>query len=400
MWRDDAGMRNAAAVLLALAALSLAARADEAATDAPPPDPVWLQYESAFQLSAEGRFGESEETLERLVREHPEHPAAALAKDILRMLDAQAAGDARLNGDGATETPHERDVWRDPPAGPGPALPADLGKRLRAEKPSALARAELAILQTAHGIAAGAEFCTMADCDDVRPFVVSILVGGGAGLGISLAATGGGITAGRTLALNSGTGWGVWHGIAINLIAETELDTPFFATMLAAQALGTAAGGLIGYHLRPGAGDVSLANSAGIWSGVLMLLLNAATEFELIDGSRLAAALLAATDVGLLAGALVARETPMSRGRTLIIDAGGILGMLLGFGIDVLIQGEQFQPGPFFGLGIGGTVAGLATATALTKSWDLTEDAAAGPEPRTMLIPIDGGAILTLSQDF
>ena len=61
----------------------------------------------------------------------------------------------------------------------------------------------------------------------------------------------------------------------------------------------------------------------------------------------------------------------MSRGRSLLIDAGGLLGTLGGLAIPAFADTEN---APLIGAaGLGGMVAGLSLATYLSRDWD--EDA-------------------------
>jgi len=97
--------------------------------------------------------------------------------------------------------------------------------------------------------------------------------------------------------------------------------------LLGGQLLGIGAGRLAWTELRPSAGDVALASSVGLWSGVVAALLIAEADTY---GPTMGT-LLFCSDVGLIAGGLIASSAPMSRGRTLLLDADGLLGMPLRF---------------------------------------------------------------------
>src|SRR2546422_549044 len=71
-------------------------------------------------------------------------------------------------------------------AAPKLELHRDLGELLRDEKPSGLARAELASGQTLHGAILGIELCVIAECKDARAWVALPMVGAGLGLTGSL----------------------------------------------------------------------------------------------------------------------------------------------------------------------------------------------------------------------
>jgi hypothetical protein len=255
------------------------------------------------------------------------------------------------------------------------------------EEPTPLARAELAIVQTAHGIALGAETCTLAECDDTRAWVLSMIGGGGLGLGLSLGWTGDGIKPGHALLLNSSVGWGFWNGLAISGVAGLDDGREVAGFFMASKLTGLGLGFLLKGPWDPGAGDVALTNTVGIWSGVVVLLAHAATGFEARE-EAVWGTLLAAADAGLLGGALLSRRFPMSRGRTLMIDVGGVLGMLGGMGVMLLLQGDDVEDAPLFTSAIVGTVAGLGTATYLTRNWDVPD-----VPGELAIVPTEGGAL-------
>ena len=94
-----------------------------------------------------------------------------------------------------------------------------------------------------------------------------------------------------------------------------------------------------------------------------------------LSGDAFVGTLLAASDLGLIGGSILSRYYPMSRGRTLIIDAGGIIGILLGAGANVIIATSADDLSQFVGFGImaASTAGGLALATYLTRDWDVPD---------------------------
>jgi hypothetical protein len=109
-------------------------------------------------------------------------------------------------------------------------------------------------------------------------------------------------------------------------------------------------------------------NTAGIWAGIYTLMtlyVSGASG----SASGLFGALLVASDVGLVAGGLLARQFPMSRGRTLLLDAGGILGGLLGLGTYVIAVPNDFGRGTV-GAVLAGSLTGMAAAALLSRDWD------------------------------
>ncbi|MFP2899949.1 hypothetical protein, partial [Corallococcus sp. 4LFB] len=241
------------------------------------------------------------------------------------------------------------------------------------EGPSKGARASLTIVQTMHGITQGILLCAISHCQDTRAYVAVSLLGGGAGAALSLLTTQSGLTQGQAAAINSGTVWGFGYGLAS--IGSLDLDGDASTGAVMAGALGfTGLGILVAELARPTAGQVSLANSGGLWSGVVAALImgtqddNDARAFFGIEQGVVGA--------GLLTFALVSRSLDISRGRVLLIDAGGLLGGLMGLSALFLAFNDGHGDVLLVGTAVG-VVAGLGTATFLTRDFDGPDDAPA-----------------------
>ncbi|MBI3178231.1 MAG: hypothetical protein HYZ27_01135 [Deltaproteobacteria bacterium] len=332
-------------------------------------DPAWQLYHSAFQALAHGDGAQARVHLNDLVRDHATHPAARLAQEILHAL--------------AVATPQS-----------GPPREPALGE---AEQPTGLARGELATFQFIHGVAVGGELCVLAECADARATVVALILGGGAGLGGSLLATRNGIRPGESALIISGTGWGFWNALA--LLSATAPDTisgkSITGTLLGGQLAGMALGVALYEPLgRPTAGDVTLATTSGTWASLLTLFVHGINEFD-TDRETLWWSLLLSTDAGLVGGGVLATRYPMSRGRVLVINAGGLLGALLGLGADVIVQGDDIDGRPVFAAMLVGSVAGLAAGTYLSRDWDVPDAPVA-----LQVLPTPGGAMASLRLDW
>lgn len=304
-----------------------------------------VSYHRAFQLLAAGDEEAARRELEFLVRAYPTHPLALRADTILSIF----AESTQL-------------------AGTTPKL------KPRGEQPSGLARGELVVTQTLHGIALGVELCFVIDCNDSRMAVGTVLVTAAAGLTFSLLLNRDtGMYPGHTAALNSGTYWGAWHGLAGAMILELDEDATA-GMMAVSQIAGLGVGHLIYTLMSPSSGDVSMATSGGVWMGAWAVMVNGLTEFK---GSTPAifTSLLLASDAGLVISALLTEHYPMTRGRSLIIDASGIAGTLLGIGFPVLIMGDDVDSQFVFGSALVGSMLGLGLGIGLTHgTWDDPED--------------------------
>jgi hypothetical protein len=342
-------MRALVALLLVLG-LALPARAQD-----------WEPYHQAFVALAEGRGVEARRLLATWLAANPTHPDRAHVEQILSRLPPP------------TEDEREEAA---PLGGP--------------EKNTAFARVEIAFGGTLIGIAVGAELCLVANCWDSDIVFLVPALGAGAGLALGLLFTRDGITPGHASAITSGAGWGSWVAAAILVVAETDDEQPIGGVLLAGQAVGVLGGELLWRTFRPNAGQVAAANSLGLWAGVLSAFAFGAFA-EDPDPQVVAGTSLGLSVAGLAAGAYLASEIPMSRGRVLTIDALGVVGGLLGLGTVVLIAGDDTSSVDAFRAVIPGTLVGLAFGTWLTRHWD-------GPKhlPSVGFMPAPGGGSLVV----
>jgi len=375
-----------------------------AATDETGPE--WDAYHHAFELVVSGSRAEALSILRRLAADSPNQPAGVLARHLL-----EQAGPA-----GGLEAPRQTGVV--PPA-PVAAVDAELvPHRVSADSedafdvrrgPTKLARAELIGVQTALGIGLGVETCVLLNCSGTRSWAFAPVAGAGLSLGLSVLGTRHGIRPATAAAVNMGSLWGAFHGYALtatlgDLYSDTYYRDPGLSSgdeLSLGMFLGQVGGAGIGYALdrliQPTAGDVSLAGSGALWSTVLSLYIGLTVR----QGSfgthvrYLHWGLMAAADLGMVLGGLVARVQPMSRGRILLIDVGAGLGMGLGTGLAFLIGGNGVTMSGVFGTGTLGLIGGAALSYWITRDWDAPD------LPVTVgFAPVEGGATATLGGTF
>jgi hypothetical protein len=307
----------------------------------PREDAAWQLYHEVFAALVRGEQARARDLAGELLRDHPDHPATRLVRGAHLGVGPGAADDRgdRPEGDEGDET---------------------------RETASRGARAELAAFQTLHGIALGIEACVAADCNSGEAVFGLTLGGGALGALVSLNAAHD-LTSGQRALLNSGTVWG-----AVNaglLLVVTKPDTQAGAlAMISGQGAGLIAGAAL-FALHPTAGQVGLANSGGQWAGALTGLVLAASGTHL-DDREVSITLLAAIDAGIAGGAYLASRRPeISRGQTLVIDAGGIAGAVGGGSLGVVISGN-FDDRTTPALAAVGAVAGLGVAAYFTRDWN------------------------------
>lgn len=345
-----------------------AGHGDPAAVDAPadPGDPAWQLYDEAFERLAAGDIDGARVRLLDLQKRYPGHPAATRA--------AQRSTEIANRSTNVDQ----------------PASESRRPDSLLLESNSQLARAELALYMTLNGTLFGRDVCQMLECTGARSTVAALMLGSGAGLGLSLYFARDGITQGHAQLLNSAITWGTWNGLLINDGLADNAQQSTVEALMQGVGLGT---GLALWHLwRPTSGQVALTNTGGVWTTVLTLFAMAAADEDFDLGTMVLAG-----DAGLLMGGWLANSVPMSRGRTLLIDTGGILGMLFGG----LIASGMDDENAIFGTLFVTTALGLGVSAGVSRSWDVPDPprgTALGIVP--MGVHGDGwGAVLSMGLD-
>lgn len=262
-------------------------------------------------------------------------------------------------------------VERGDTATQGPAL-----DRLGVETPSRRARSELAAFQSSHGLVLGIQTCVLIECEPGEGFLLASL---GATLGLSASlglVDSSRLHPGATSAINSATIWGGWIGLASANITELSGSPRLRLTMLG-QLAGLGSGALLASSLRPNAGDVRLVDTTAGWA----IGFYAALAWGIFGDQRsgistqqLFSELLGVSLGGGIAGAIYARNRPMSEGRVALISTGGIVGGLLGLGSAFIIFDDDVTRRRGWAFSTAGAAAGLVTGGILTTDWD-DEDA-------------------------
>jgi hypothetical protein len=297
--------------------------ADPAASHAPlppGPDPAWKVYDDAFAHAAADDRDGANARLTDLVKQWPLHPAAARATSLVRTREPRSQGP---------------------------------------DAPSKIARGELVFWSTVGGVFTAANVCVITGCDSDRKAAAVYTLSVGGSLAIALAASHHGVAQGEAQLYNAAQTWGSWNGLAIN--NGFAKDTGQAAVALGAQGAGLLAGIGLWKTWHPTQGDVALTNSFLLWSTVLTLWGHLAAD----SAPTLRGAVIAG-DAGIVLGALTSTQVKMSRGRTLLIDVGGMLGILGGGLVAIGTDSDR-------GVGISlfaGTAAGLGIAVAATHGWD------------------------------
>ena len=219
------------------------------------------------------------------------------------------------------------------------------------------------------------------------PIAAGLIAGAGSDPNvISLAVVGGGVAGffgvyygtDRKLALGtssltvtSSLIGGVGGGVLAATVSSGSVDV--YAPLIGGGlVIGGVAGYLVGDATHPTPGDAAVINSGAVWGTVAGGLF--ALSFD--PGSQIAAGLvLSGLGMGTVGGVLLQRFFTVSRGRAALIDASGIVGIVLGLAAENLIQqavnstvtATQERTANY---ALGGLTAGLVLGGIFTRTLD------------------------------
>jgi hypothetical protein len=230
-------------------------------------------------------------------------------------------------------------------------------------------RGRLVLWSSLYGIWLGIATDILFDIDGDRAIIVPPLLGMGAGLGLSLAATSSfQLTVGEAWTIITGLDYGSFNGAlwAGGLdFSDKGIVGASVATSVAAASIGV----LVADTKSPSAGDIELVRSGLLWGTVGGFLLTMVVNPDVSSQSGLKA-VAAAMDAGFITGVGLANHFDLSRNRVLIIDAGAIAGGLAAAGIAWLVAGTENSARGIAGAALGGMLGGIAITAYATRDLD------------------------------
>jgi hypothetical protein len=240
-------------------------------------------------------------------------------------------------------------------------------------------RGRLVLWSSLYGIWLGIAIDVLFEIDGQRAVIVPPLLGLGAGLGVSLAATSNfQLTVGEAWTIITGLDYGtingaLWAG-GLDFNSKAVVGTAV-ATGIAATSVGV----LVADAKSPSAGDIELVRSGLLWGTIggflttIVIAPHAGTHNAL-------KAVAASMDAGFVIAVGLANSYDLSRNRVLIIDAGALAGGLMGAGVAWLIGGTSNNARGLAGAALGGLIAGISVAAYATRNVD-AQDAALAAAP-------------------
>ncbi|MCA9616341.1 MAG: hypothetical protein KC586_26475, partial [Myxococcales bacterium] len=207
---------------------------------------------------------------------------------------------------------------------------------------------------------------------------------GAVGGGLALAFSRDGVRPGRAALHGAALRWGyldTWLLSSVLGLTWKERDDfgdPWLdstnghaVALLVGHGLGLGSALLVDHFLSPSAGDVGLMDSLhNLSSATITFVLGAANAFGFesqADVRRALLPLLAGNAIALGLGALLTKHVEMTRGRSLLLDLGMLLGAGLGVGVPLLIAGSDVAPEALLMGGAAGVVAGFSGAWFATR---------------------------------
>jgi len=228
-------------------------------------------------------------------------------------------------------------------------------------------RVGVVVFSTLYGTWLGVALPVIAEADDPKAFVASMMAGSTVGLVASLNATKNHpISEGRASLINFGGWFGTWQGIAWSKAFGVDGGRNVVTGAVVGGLTGLATSAVLtaNKNIRPG--YATLINFGGIWGTWFALC---AAEITEVQGEEAEFGLIAAGgDIGILATAIAAKNTQMSRGRARLVNIAGVVGTVFGLGAAVLTEVEEAQTA-FAIMGMGG-LTGLLIGSAATKNYD------------------------------
>lgn len=246
------------------------------------------------------------------------------------------------------------------------------------EGPSRASQVELMVWGTTYGLWLGVAIPGAFDASGSGAYGAGLLLGGPVGfLGSRALARSRSLSEGQVRAITFGSLWGTWQGWGIMEVLDLGegkehcnfdycyREDPDGSDVLRSMILGGIAGIATGAVLarKPiSSGMATTVNFGGLWGTWFGFA--GGTLLGLEDDDLLASTLVGGNG-GLVSTALLNRQWDLSRARARLISIGGVIGLLGGFGLDLIFQPDGEKA--VMAIPLAGSIVGLAAAAAATR---------------------------------
>ena len=292
-----------------------------------------LLYRLALKYASQARYDLSSVLISDLLGSYPETPQAFQVKsfqpDILRLLRTQKA------------------------------------LIFKGSLFSQAGRTELLIFSGYYGLWLGIATPIWLEADSPEVFGLGLLLGGPLSLGIAYELTkDANISEGKATIISLGGHLGTWQGIGWGIVADKEAESVIGLGEVCGLA-GIGAAILLANDIDFSEGHAALTSSGlqwGAWFGLVF------GEIADHDGDEVLRDMLLGSNIAILSTGVLTKDVTMSQARVRLINLGGVLGTVAGFGIDLLTQVDEASTA--LAIAGAGSVAGLVVTTNLTKNYD------------------------------
>jgi hypothetical protein len=312
-----------------------------------------------LRYAAEARYAESKHLFDTLVQEFPE---------------------IRTNGDMLQLQTHINQL-----------AASKSGLFLKGSLLDKSGRTDLLIFSGYYGLWAGIAIPAALQADSPQAFALGLILGGPLSVGLTYNMTReAGISSGRATMIALGGHLGTWQGLGWAGVADQPAHAIMGSGLLAGLA-GIGAAVALTNHYDFSTGHAAVTNSSahwGAWFGFIFAMLTDQEDKQLLRS------MLISTDVAVLSTAVLAKNIKMSKARMRLIDLAGVIGTMIGFGVDMLIEVDNENTA--FAIGGLGTISGLLAGRAMTKNYDQGKEMAL-LNGRIRYAPKNGNLALDLS---
>ena len=198
-----------------------------------------------------------------------------------------------------------------------------------------------------------------------------LMLGTGAGIGLSLALSSGRVVPGSFAPMMSlGSGYGTWAALALIKVTNSRPDN-YAQPVLGCELVGAGLSLAVANGLAMTGGDAGASSTGAIFGGLVPFLVVGMGANGSSNIDPLIATALVGSTLGMVAAPIINQRLGWSRSRWNLIALGGGVGLLFGGGLAVLVSVNSAAGG--FGLAALGTVGGLLLAGYLTDEFSPDE---------------------------
>ena len=176
------------------------------------------------------------------------------------------------------------------------------------------------------------------------------------------------ISDGRATMISLGGHLGTWQGIGWAAVADLDANQVVGIGELSGLA-GIAAATILTDKVDFSIGHAGLTSSGlqwGAWFGLVVAMIADQKDDNVLQN------MLIGSDAVILGTALATKNVQMSNARVRLINLAGVVGTVLGFGINMMIEVDKGSTA--FAIAGLGSVAGLVAGTQMTKNFDRGKD--------------------------